>query len=111
MTREEIGSYLGLKLETVSRAFSKFSEDGIIEVKQRYVKILAPDALKKSLIPKPTTKHVVAYSIFIGKACKIRQVAIHWYFCRMANILVAKILSCKHLSCEHFNYPWLQSNI
>lgn len=47
MTREEIGSYLGLKLETVSRAFSKFSDDGIIEVKQRYVKILSPDVLKK----------------------------------------------------------------
>ncbi|MEK9826213.1 MAG: fumarate/nitrate reduction transcriptional regulator Fnr [Methylotenera sp.] len=51
MTREEIGSYLGLKLETVSRAFSKFSEDGIIEVKQRYVKILEPDALKKIFNP------------------------------------------------------------
>jgi CRP/FNR family transcriptional regulator len=51
MTREEIGSYLGLKLETVSRAFSKFSEEGIIEVKQRYVKILAPEALKKIFNP------------------------------------------------------------
>lgn len=51
MTREEIGSYLGLKLETVSRAFSKFSDDGIIEVKQRYVKILVPDALKKIFNP------------------------------------------------------------
>ncbi len=47
MTREEIGSYLGMKLETVSRTFSKFSDEGIIEVKQRYVKILNPDALKK----------------------------------------------------------------
>ncbi len=51
MTREEIGSYLGLKLETVSRAFSKFSEDGIIEVKQRYVKIIEPEALKKIFNP------------------------------------------------------------
>ena len=51
MTREEIGSYLGLKLETVSRTFSKFSEDGIIEVKQRYVRILDPDALKKIFNP------------------------------------------------------------
>ena len=40
MTREEIGSYLGMKLETVSRTFSKFSEEGIIEVKQKNVRIL-----------------------------------------------------------------------
>jgi len=53
MSREEIGSYLGMKLETVSRTFSKFSEEGIIEVKQRYVRILEPDALKK--ICNPTT--------------------------------------------------------
>jgi CRP/FNR family transcriptional regulator len=43
MTREEIGSYLGLKLETVSRAFSKLAEDGVIQVKQRHVRI--PDIL------------------------------------------------------------------
>jgi len=53
MSREEIGSYLGMKLETVSRTFSKFSEEGIIEVKQRYVHILEPDTLKK--ICNPTT--------------------------------------------------------
>jgi CRP/FNR family transcriptional regulator len=46
MTREEIGSYLGLKLETVSRTFSKFVEEGIVEVKQRHVRILNTDALK-----------------------------------------------------------------
>ena len=40
MTREEIGSYLGLKLETVSRAFSKFQDDGWLEVKQRQIRIL-----------------------------------------------------------------------
>jgi CRP/FNR family transcriptional regulator len=39
MTREEIGSYLGLKLETVSRSFSKFQEDGLLEVKQRDIRI------------------------------------------------------------------------
>jgi len=47
MTREEIGSYLGLKLETVSRTFSKFVDDGIVEVKQRHVRILSPEALKR----------------------------------------------------------------
>ena len=51
MTREEIGSYLGLKLETVSRTFSKFVEDGIIEVKQRYVRILEPQALQRIVNP------------------------------------------------------------
>ena len=52
MTREEIGSYLGLKLETVSRTFSKFAEDGIVEVKQRYVRIINPDALQDIVNPK-----------------------------------------------------------
>lgn len=47
MTREEIGSYLGLKLETVSRTFSKFVEEKVVEVKQRHVRILDPDALKR----------------------------------------------------------------
>ncbi|MBP9942343.1 MAG: fumarate/nitrate reduction transcriptional regulator Fnr [Comamonas sp.] len=47
MTREEIGSYLGLKLETVSRTFSKFVEDGMVEVKQRHVRIIDPDALQR----------------------------------------------------------------
>jgi CRP/FNR family transcriptional regulator, anaerobic regulatory protein len=51
MTREEIGSYLGMKLETVSRTFSKFVEDGIIDVKQRYVHIKDTEALKMIVNP------------------------------------------------------------
>jgi len=47
MTREEIGSYLGLKLETVSRAFSRFQEDGLIAVQQKHVRILSTAGLKK----------------------------------------------------------------
>ena len=39
MTREEIGSFLGLKLETVSRLFSRFQDDGLIEVQQKHVQI------------------------------------------------------------------------
>ncbi len=46
MTREEIGSYLGLKLETVSRAFSKFQADGVLEVQQRQIRIVDPGALR-----------------------------------------------------------------
>jgi CRP/FNR family transcriptional regulator len=46
MTREEIGSYLGLKLETVSRAFSKFQEEGYIAVQQKHIRILNVSGLK-----------------------------------------------------------------
>ena len=47
MTREEIGSYLGLKLETVSRLLSRFHEEGVIQVQGRAVKLLDVVALKK----------------------------------------------------------------
>ena len=53
MTREEIGSYLGLKLETVSRTFSKFVDDGIVEVKQRHVRILNAEALQQMVNAQP----------------------------------------------------------
>ena len=46
MTREEIGSYLGLKLETVSRTFSKLQDEGVLEVKQRQIRIVDQDALR-----------------------------------------------------------------
>jgi CRP/FNR family transcriptional regulator, anaerobic regulatory protein len=45
MSREEIGVYLGLKLETVSRTFSKFVDDGFIEVKQRHIKVINLEGL------------------------------------------------------------------
>jgi CRP/FNR family transcriptional regulator len=46
MSRLEIGSYLGLKLETVSRAFSHFQDEGLIQVKARAVEILALPKLR-----------------------------------------------------------------
>jgi CRP/FNR family transcriptional regulator len=52
MTREEIGSYLGLKLETVSRLFSRFQDDGLIEVQQKHVKILDIAGLEALLAAK-----------------------------------------------------------
>ena len=47
MTREEIGTYLGLKLETVSRCFSKLQEDRVLQVRQREVQILDQPALER----------------------------------------------------------------
>jgi CRP/FNR family transcriptional regulator len=46
MTRHEIGSYLGLTLETVSRTLSAFNEIGLISVDQRTIGIKDVDALK-----------------------------------------------------------------
>lgn len=51
MTRQEIGSYLGLKLETVSRALSTLNAAGIIEVHQRRVDIADVDALRGVIDP------------------------------------------------------------
>ncbi|MDY0747356.1 fumarate/nitrate reduction transcriptional regulator Fnr [Paucibacter sp. R3-3] len=47
MSREEIGTYLGLTLETVSRCFSRFQEDGILEVRQRQVSIVDQTTLER----------------------------------------------------------------
>ena len=47
MSREEIGSYLGLKLETVSRTLSKFHHEGLISVEHKHIKILDATTLKK----------------------------------------------------------------
>ena len=49
MTREEIGSYLGLKLETVSRTFSKFQNEGLVAVQQKHIRITDIDGLNKVL--------------------------------------------------------------
>ncbi len=45
MSREDIGSYLGLVIETVSRALSKMQDEGLISVNGRDVQILNKDRL------------------------------------------------------------------
>jgi CRP/FNR family transcriptional regulator len=47
MTREEVGNYLGLTLETVSRLFSRLQRDGLIAVQQRNVEIRDADRLSE----------------------------------------------------------------
>jgi CRP/FNR family transcriptional regulator len=49
MSREEIGSFLGLKLETVSRTFSKFQASGLLFVRQRQIQITDPAGLQQLL--------------------------------------------------------------
>ena len=47
MTREEIGSYLGLKLETVSRVFSRFQEAALVSVQQKHIRIIDIPGLRR----------------------------------------------------------------
>jgi CRP/FNR family transcriptional regulator len=47
MTREDIGSYVGMKLETVSRAFSKFDRLGLIAVDNKRIRLLDIDGLRR----------------------------------------------------------------
>lgn len=45
MSRSDMGSYLSLVIETVSRGLSKLQDEGIIAVKGRHLQVLDPDRL------------------------------------------------------------------
>lgn len=49
MSRQDIGDYLGLALETVSRLFSRFQEEGLIEVKGKNLEINNLTAMRQRL--------------------------------------------------------------
>jgi CRP/FNR family transcriptional regulator len=45
MTRSDIGSYLGMTLETVSRTFASFAQAGLLDVQTRHLRLLNVAAL------------------------------------------------------------------
>jgi CRP/FNR family transcriptional regulator len=49
MTRADIGSYLGLQLETVSRIFSQLQKSGLVRVQQKHILILDPQGMQRLL--------------------------------------------------------------
>jgi CRP/FNR family transcriptional regulator len=51
MTREEIGSFLGLTLETVSRLFSKLQQGNLVAVLQKRIHVLDAAGLRKIVSP------------------------------------------------------------
>ncbi len=56
MSRHEIGNYLGLAVETVSRLFTRFQEERVIKVERRHIQLLAMNqliAMSGSSIPVP----------------------------------------------------------
>ncbi|QIK37612.1 fumarate/nitrate reduction transcriptional regulator Fnr [Caldichromatium japonicum] len=46
MSRHEIGNYLGLAVETVSRLFTRFQDDGLVHVERKHVRLLDLAALE-----------------------------------------------------------------
>ena len=55
MTRGDIGNYLGLTVETVSRLLGRFQKNSLIEVDGKYIRIL--DAVElANLAGAPTSK-------------------------------------------------------
>jgi len=50
MTRDEIGSYLGLSLETVSRLFSRFQAENLISVQQKHIRILDIAGVRRVMV-------------------------------------------------------------
>lgn len=55
-TRAEIGSFLGLKLETVTRAMTSLSERGLIEVERRDIRLVDTNGLR-ALVSEPARVH------------------------------------------------------
>lgn len=50
MRREEIGSYLGLRLETICRGIAHLRDQGLVEITGRDVKILNMEGLKQLVV-------------------------------------------------------------
>jgi CRP/FNR family transcriptional regulator len=46
MSRHDIGNYLGLAVETVSRLFTRFHDEGLLSVQRKHVRILDLERLK-----------------------------------------------------------------
>lgn len=46
MSRQDIGSFLGLSFETVSRLFSRFDRNGLIAVEKKHVRIIDMEGLE-----------------------------------------------------------------
>jgi CRP/FNR family transcriptional regulator len=40
MSRHEIGNYLGLAVETVSRIFTRFQDEGLLQVERKHIQLL-----------------------------------------------------------------------
>lgn len=69
MSRNDIGSYLGIQIETVSRMLSRFAESGLIQIKKRHIKPIDMNGLYKLAgIPNPDPQGCSTPEIHINQA-------------------------------------------
>lgn len=57
MSRSEIGNYLGMTIETVSRTLSNFQKQKLIEIEHKHIRIKDLDALQNLCNPGAVQKH------------------------------------------------------
>lgn len=57
MSRHEIGNYLGLAVETVSRLFTRFQDEGLLRVDRKHVELIDLDALEAIVSGSPNDNH------------------------------------------------------
>jgi len=65
MSRKDIGNYLGLTIETISRTFSRFQNEGLLTTQRKYVKILKLNQLQiiAGLAPNSEMDHTPGDSV------------------------------------------------
>ncbi len=75
MTRHEIGSHLGLKLETVSRTLSALDRSGFIQVSNRHIDIVDTGGLRRVIDPDGASAAGTAVQMHLNAA---RADASYW---------------------------------
>ena len=73
LTRQEIGSMLGLELETVSRAFSRFAQSGLISVRLREIVLLDPHGLSALAAQTAAPKRQIGRSAKVAAASGVSR--------------------------------------
>jgi CRP/FNR family transcriptional regulator len=57
MSRHEIGNYLGLAVETVSRLFTRFQDEGLLKVDRKHVELIDMEALEAIVVRATADNH------------------------------------------------------
>nr|VFK02223.1 MAG: CRP/FNR family transcriptional regulator, anaerobic regulatory protein [Candidatus Kentron sp. H]VFK02704.1 MAG: CRP/FNR family transcriptional regulator, anaerobic regulatory protein [Candidatus Kentron sp. H]VFK07268.1 MAG: CRP/FNR family transcriptional regulator, anaerobic regulatory protein [Candidatus Kentron sp. H] len=74
MSRHDISNYLGLAVETVSRLFARFQDDGLLTVKRRNVRLQDMPEIKALLVNSPpsTNRRRMTFPNHRGNAASYR---------------------------------------